>query len=154
MKSKIIPLVAFMLIGCNTFEEETVTTAFIEELDYSLIAEKQLSWNEILSKSKSRYVVYFYSEYCGYCKQVKQEILSYYLKNVDEMYFVDTVKEKAVYKSNDGMLIGTKKISDLYIFGTPFLLEVTDYTVTNWYAGVDSIRLYIDARANNKNNFY
>ena len=81
-------------------------------------------------------------------------VLSYYLNSLDEMYFVDTVKEKAVYKPNDGMLIGTKSILDFYIIGTPFLVEITDYTVTNWYAGVDSIRLYINTRTNNKNNFY
>ena len=66
------------------------------------------------------------------------------------MYFVDTVKQKAIYKSNDGLLIGTKDIADFYIFGTPFLAEITDYTVTNWYAGVDSIRLYISTRSDNK----
>ena len=154
MKSKITPLVLLMLIGCSEPVENVETDVTKTEYEYSITENKQITWNEVLSKSKSRYVVYFYSEYCGYCKQVKQEILSYYLKNVDEMYFIDTVKEKAVYKSNDGMLIGTKNITDFYIFGTPFLVEVTNYTVTNWYAGVDSIRLYIDTRTNNKNNFY
>ena len=154
MKNKITPLVLLMIIGCSEPVENVETDVINAEYEYSITENKQIVWNEVLSKSKSRYIVYFYSEYCGYCKQVKQEILSYYLKYVDEMYFVDTVKEKATYKSNDGMLIGTKNITDFYIFGTPFLVEVTDYTVTNWYAGVDSIRLYIDTRTNNKNNFY
>ena len=74
----------------------------------------------------------------------------YYSKNIDEMFFVDTVKEKAVYKNNDGLLIGTKNNNDFYIFGTPFLVEITNYVVTNWYAGVDSIRLYIASRLDDK----
>ena len=155
MKYKITPLVVLMLIGCSEPVEKTETIVPITEYDYSIIASnKQIEWDEILSKSESRYVVYFYSEYCGYCKQVKQDILSYYIKGIDNMYFVDTVKQKTVYKSNDGLLIGTKNIEDFYIFGTPFLAEITNKTVTNWYAGVDSIRLYISTRSDNKNNFY
>ena len=154
MKHVITPLVALILIGCSEPIENTKTVVINEEYDYSITKKRQITWTEVLSKSQSRYVVYFYNEYCGYCSQVKQDILSYYLNSLDEMYFVDTVKEKAVYKPNDGMLIGTKSILDFYIIGTPFLVEITDYTVTNWYAGVDSIRLYINTRTNNKNNFY
>ena len=154
MKHKIMPLVVLMLMGCNEPVENAQTITPVMEYDYSVASSRQIEWKDILSKKESRYIVYFYSEYCGYCKQVKQEILTYYIKNIDDMYFVDTVKEKAIYKPNDGMLIGTKNIADFYIFGTPFLAEITDKTVTNWYAGVDSIRLYINTRTDNKNNFY
>ena len=143
MKSKITPLVLLMLIGCSEPVENVETDVIKTEYEYSITENKQITWNEVLSKSKSRYVVYFYSEYCGYCKQVKQEILSYYLKNVDEMYFIDTVKEKAVYKSNDGVLIGTKNITDFYIFGTPFLIRLQEYVVSEYYAGTNAILNYI-----------
>ena len=150
MNYKLMPLALLLLLGCKepleVEEKEYVET----EYDYKIVDNRQIAWKDILSKSKDRYVVYFYSEYCGYCKQIKQDILSYYLKDMDEMYFVNTVKEKAVFKSNDGLLTGTKKIEDFYIFGTPFLVEVTDYTITNWYAGVDSIKLYISTRTDNK----
>ena len=150
MNYKLMPLALLLLLGCKepleVEEKEYVET----EYDYKIVDNRQIAWKDILSKSKDRYVVYFYSEYCGYCKQIKQDILSYYLKDMDEMYFVNAVKEKAVFKSNDGLLTGTKKIEDFYIFGTPFLVEVTDYTITNWYAGVDSIKLYISTRTDNK----
>ena len=150
MNYKLMPLALLLLLGCKepleVEEKEYVET----EYDYKIVDNRQIAWKDILSKSKDRYVVYFYSEYCGYCKQIKQDILSYYLKDMDEMYFVNTVKEKAVFKSNDGLLTGAKKIEDFYIFGTPFLVEVTDYTITNWYAGVDSIKLYISTRTDNK----
>ena len=154
MKHKLTPLVVLMLMGCTDPVENVQPDTPIEEYDYSIIASRQIKWKDILSKSESRYVVYFYSEYCGYCKQVKQDILSYYKKDIDDMYFLDTVQENAVYKPNDGLLIGTKNIADFYIFGTPFLAEITNKTVTNWYAGVDSIMLYISTRTDNKNNFY
>ena len=150
MKYKITPLVVLMLIGCSEPIENEETVVEPKEYDYSIISKNQIHWDEVLSQSKSRYVVYFYSEYCAYCKQVKQDILSYYLTNTDEMYFVDTVKEKAIYKSNDGLLIGTTDIEDFYIIGTPFLVEITNYTITNWYAGVESIKLYIATRTDNK----
>ena len=144
MKNKITPLVLLILIGCSEPVENAETDVTKTEYEYSITENKQITWNEVLSKSKSRYVVYFYSEYCGYCKQVKQEVLSYYLKNVDEMYFIDTVKEKAVYKSNDGVLIGTKNITDFYIFGTPFLARLLNHKISNYYVGVKEIRDFIN----------
>ena len=151
MKLKILPLAVLMIAGCGEpVIEDTPIEVEVKELDYSITENHQIIWNDILSKSESRYMVYFYSEYCAYCKQVKQDILSFYSKNIDDLYFLDVVKEKATYKSNDGLLIGTKKIDDFYIFGTPFLVEITNFTVTNWYAGVDAIQLYISTRIDNK----
>ena len=143
-------LVPLLSGGCKPESQTDIVVEEPVELDYSILEKRQINWDEILSKSSSRYIVYFYSEYCAYCKQVKQDVLSYYLMDIDNMYFVNTVSQKATYKSNDGLLIGTKDIKDFYIFGTPFLVEITDYTVTNWYAGVDSIRLYISTRVDNK----
>ena len=151
MKLNLLSLSLLVLVsGCQPINEEDPKEKESVQYEYSITADHQIKWNNILSKSESRYMVYFYSEFCAYCKQVKQDILMYYSKNIDEMFFVDTVKEKAVYKNNDGLLIGTKNINDFYIFGTPFLVEITNYVVTNWYAGVDSIRLYIASRLDDK----
>ena len=151
MKLKCLSLAVLAISGgCNPEITEKPISIETIEYDYSLIESKKIAWNDVLSKSESRYMVYFYSEYCAYCKQIKQDILSYYSKNIDNMYFVDTVNQKAIYKSNDGLLIGTKSMEDFYIFGTPFLVEITNFTVTNWYAGVDSIKLYISTRTDNK----
>ena len=151
MKLIFLSLAVILLTsGCKPDVNMESETEEPIELDYSILEKRQIEWGNILSKRSSRYLVYFYSEYCAYCKQIKQDILSYYLTNTDDMYFVNTVSQKAVYKSNDGLLIGTKDIEKFYIFGTPFLVEVTNYTVTNWYAGVDSIRLYISTRTDNK----
>lgn len=151
MKLIFLSLAVILLTsGCKPDVNMESKTEEPIELDYSILEKRQIEWGNILSKRSSRYLVYFYSEYCAYCKQIKQDILSYYLTNTDDMYFVNTVSQKAVYKSNDGLLIGTKDIEKFYIFGTPFLVEVTNYTVTNWYAGVDSIKLYISTRIDNK----
>ena len=151
MKYIILPLCVFLLTGCPDRKIDNQDTILEPiELDYSITGDKQIAWKDILSKGESRYVVYFYSDYCAYCKQVKQEILSFYETKMDEMYFVNAYEQKAIYKNNDGLLIGTKTIENFYIFGTPFLAEITNYTVTNWYAGVDSIRLYISSRIDNK----
>ena len=143
-------LLLFSVTGCAFEGGETQsigdTPNLDSELDYSIIEKSSIKWNEVFSHSEDRYIVYFYSQYCGYCRTVKQEVLSYYLTKTDAMYFIDAIKEDAIFGKNDGSLIGTKKIEELYILGTPFLLEITDWTVTNWYAGVDSVRLYINTR--------
>ena len=149
MKHKLLlPLSMLLVTGCEGPNNQEVDDSqqIVYELDYQITSDKQIGWNELFDINQPRYMVYFYSEYCGYCKLVKQEVLSYFMKDIDEMYFVNVTNEKAIYKSNDGLLIGTKSINDFYIFGTPFLVEITNRTVTNWYAGVESIRLYIDTR--------
>lgn len=152
MKTRFLPLALLTLVSCEApIQNVEPEVADIEEneLDYQMINERKIEWNDILSKGQDRYVVYFYSEYCGYCRLIKQTVLNYYLLDLDKMFFVDTVEQNAIYKPNNGDLIGSNHINDIYIMGTPFLMEVINNTVTNWYGGVDSIELYINNRKGN-----
>ena len=112
-------------------------------LDYSITSNDQIKWNEVFTQGEARYLVYFYSNYCGYCRSIKEEILNYYLLNKDKIYFVDSIEQKAVYNSPAEKTMGVKNIDDFYIVGTPTLVEITNWMVTNLYVGADNIKLYI-----------
>ena len=148
---KFLPLCLslLLLMGC-TPEKEVQTSIndviLPDVLDYDIAKDDFIKWVDVFNQKDKRYIVYFYSPYCGYCRTVKEDILSYYLLKLEPFYLVDAIAENAVFKSNDGKIIGTNKLEDLYILGTPFLLEITNYRVTNYYAGVESIRLYISTR--------
>ena len=146
MKRKLALLSLLIILGCNTNETNKTNQVEIKEegLDYKITDKNQIEWNDVFDQDDTRYSVYFYSERCGHCKIIKEEILSYYLSKKETMYFVNVTGKDGIYKSNDGFLIGVDNIEDFYIIGTPFLIEITNSTISNWYAGVDSIRKYIE----------
>ena len=143
---KITALALVVLIGCspskNTQEvnEEKQPEKVI--LDYSAVT-TSIKWVEVFEQEEDRYLVYFYSETCGYCKNIKEEFISYYLLNKEKIYFVDAIKENAVFHGGASALLGVNCIEDFYVPGTPFLAEITNWAVTNYYAGMEAIRMYV-----------
>ena len=149
MKKSLFLLSTLFLLSCSIGGKGDISKSdeiLANKYEYAITEKDQISWEDIFAQEEKRYIVYFYSEYCGYCKMVKDEVLSYYLTNIDCMYFIDTVKQEAVYKTNSGNLIGMNSIDDFYISGTPFIAEITSHVVTNIYSGIESIRLYISTR--------
>lgn len=148
---KITALALIVLVGCSpskTVEDVNKEDPPTESvLDYSIV-ETSISWVDVFEQIEERYLVYFYSEYCGYCRNIKEEFLSYYLLNKEKIYFVDAIKEKAVYHSGAEGIIGIDNIDDYYIPGTPFLVEFTNWQVTNYYMGMEAIRMYVSQKNN------
>lgn len=141
---KLILLSMTLLTSCSAGVVEEVPTVIVPEYDYSITKDDQIKWNDLFSQKEERYLVYFYSEYCGYCKSIKQEVLSYYLLNKEKMYFLDAIKEDAVFKSPANDIIGLTSIDNFHIAGTPMIVEFIELTVTNLYVGCDNIRLYFN----------
>lgn len=143
---KLFLLSTLLVISCTPETNEPV----IEEkedlkLDYSIAENDHIIWDEIFSREEKRYMVYFYSNYCGYCRMLKEDILNYYLLNKEKMYFVNAIEENAVFGTPASGIIGLKCIEDFYIAGTPALVEFTNWTVTNLYSGLDNIKMYIES---------
>ena len=104
----------------------------------------KISWSDVFNKEDDRYLVYFYSEECGYCASIKDEMLNYFEVTTYQMYFVDILNnEDVVIKHTGDSPVGLTSAEELFILGTPSLLEIEDKTVTNYYAGVNAIRGFI-----------
>ena len=58
------------------------------------------------------------------------------LKNKQRMYFVCTDYD-VVFGQGD--ISGVDNIDNFYILGTPFLVKIMEYTVTEYYAGTKAI---------------
>ena len=136
MKKMILTLLSVPLISCV----QTANNTIIE--DYSDV-ETSISWYEVFSFN-GEYLVYFYSEHCAHCKEIKNEVLYYYSKHIETMYFVCT-DEYAVFSKGDN-LIGMTSIDDFYILGTPFLIRIYEKELVNYYAGSSKIAEYIDMK--------
>lgn len=138
-KVKLFLLSATILSSCAAASPPAVEEKI--SYDYIEIENSKISWNGILSKEEDTYKVYFYSLSCGYCRELKDEIISYYLKGLETLYFVCT-DEHAVFARGD--IIGVNNIDDFHILGTPYLVEIKNKTVFSAYAGLTSIRNYLE----------
>ena len=142
---KILLLSVLIITGCMNNTKPVENEEQEVYLDYSITEKDQIKWADVFLQSEERYMVYFYSETCGYCRILKEDILNYYLLNKEKIYFMDAIKENATFKSPASGMIGISCIDNFYIAGTPILVEFTKWTVTNLYAGIDDVKMYIDS---------
>ena len=119
-----------LLIGCSQNIEPI-------KHNYHEIKDALISWSDIFIQKEDSYYVYFYSELCGHCTSIKQDVISFYLKETYTMYFVCTDYEKVIGPKGD--IRGIDNIDDFYIFGTPFMVKLVDHIVTSYYSGSSEI---------------
>ena len=136
---KIISLVIPLLILCGCKSNQTTE----ESHNYHEIKDRIIEWNYIFEQEEDDYLVYFYSERCGYCNEIKQDIIRFYLNEYMPMYFVCTDYDVVIGPKSD--LTGVDNIDDFFIFGTPFLSRLLNHKVANYYVGVSEIRNYISS---------
>lgn len=129
MKRWYIVVIVTLLLGMSGCEGE-------ELLDYSDFEDvRQLSYDAGETKENERYILYYYSENCGHCSDVKQEILTFF-QTFDHLnvYLLDTGAEEV------------KDVSRYDEFvGTPSLFIIADGEVIESYVGSQEIRSFIES---------
>ena len=115
--------------------------------NYHEIKDSQISWSDIFVQEEDSYYVYFYSELCGHCSDIKQDVISFYLKEEYVLYFVCTDYEKVTGPKKD--LKGIDNIDEFYIFGTPFMVLLDDHIISDYYVGSSEILELISILENN-----
>ncbi len=133
MKKLILTTLITVLASCSS--SETI------KHNYHEIKDHLISWSDIFVQEEDTYLVYFYSERCGHCNELKQDILSYYFKEITPMYFICTDIEIVIGPPKD--LLEISDINEFYIFGTPFLTLINDGTVADYYVGKAQILDFI-----------
>ena len=136
-KSILLPFTLF-IVACSDIQDFDKPINY----DYDLIADYQIKWNDIFKQNKEDYYLYFYSPTCGYCDQIKNDVISYFLNNKDDVYFV-VDNDDFVIGSDASKTIGVDNIDSFFILGTPSLVEISDGKVTLNIAGVKNIKEYL-----------
>ena len=131
--SLVVPLM--LLVGCSNTQKK------IESHNYHEIKNDLIDWGDIFEQQEKDYLVYFYSERCGHCNSIKNDIISYYQTTTNKLYFVCTDYDVIYGPQKD--LKGIDNIDDFYIFGTPFLVRIQNYIVSEYYAGTTAILNYL-----------
>lgn len=134
INSLVIPLL--LITGCTANQSKSI------KHNYHETKEALITWSDVFNQPEHDYLVYFYSERCGHCNEIKNQVIDYYLSSINAMYFVCTDIE-AVF-GQQGEIIGVSNIEEFYILGTPFLIEIHEYVVMNYYAGTRAILDFIN----------
>ena len=134
LTSLILPV--FILTGCQPNQKTEV------KHNYHEIKDSLIPWSDVFNQPEHNYLVYFYSERCGHCNSIKNQVISYYLTTDESMYFVCTDIDAVFGSQSD--LTGVDNITDFYIFGTPFLVRLVEYAVSMYYVGATAISNYFD----------
>ena len=135
---KFFPLLV-LLTGCGTADQEIYQQPLV--LDYP--EESQIVWEDVLKQEDELYYVYFYSLTCGYCANLKAQMLEYNQTTTNVLYFCN-VTDGFMYKENVNSVIGCNEISEFGIVGIPSLIEITKNTVSNYFLGISAITVFIE----------
>lgn len=122
-----------LLYSCSS----TKTEASID-YDYTDVSSLTICWDDIFKVQLERYFVYIYSSTCGHCNEIKQDVISYALSNINTLYFVSFTKSIPIV--NDRFYpIGKDNVEDLGIVGTPSMFLIVNHIVEENYVGKKEI---------------
>ena len=138
IKSLLLSII-FLFLSCSNYEPN--------KHNYHEIKDYNINWSDIFIQDDDDYLVYFYSERCGHCNEIKQDVISFSLEDIFPLYFICTDIEVIIGPTKD--LIGVDSIDDFYIFGTPFLIRIYQHAIASYYVGSNEVKDYISILKNN-----
>lgn len=85
-------------------------------------------FSEVLKQDEDKYLIYYYSESCGYCQQIKDTVLDFAFENNADMkvYLVDAYNVEGDTNPFEGL-------------GTPSMFVVEDGAITATFRGASDI---------------
>ena len=128
-----------LVLGCKSNRTSINSESIEEEIvyDYDLVIDKTINWSDIFNQQLEKYLVYVFSETCGHCNEIKEDIIKQALVRED-FFFVSYSKEISASEDVTNT-IGKSKISEISILGTPALLGVENGILISNVAGQKAI---------------
>ena len=132
-----------IVASCSPIRETTNNKNVIEQEE--IIKNQSISWFDALNQKENNYIVFVYSETCGYCHDMMDEIIDFAKSEILVTYFING----QIYKvpiSNE-IKENIADINQLSILGTPTIIEIDNKIVVNNIAGIDKcLNFLIDKR--------
>ena len=83
-------LAAAMFVSCSPAQNEQSNKNASTE--YEIPIEQEIFLKDCLSQNESQYLVFFHSETCSHCKEIRGDVLSFCEANLTKIYFLDIKK--------------------------------------------------------------
>lgn len=134
MRHLIFPcLSACLLLTCCAKEKPKEEQIF----EYEDVKNLTIEWKEMFLLEKDDYYAYIYSETCGHCREIKQDVISKALKT-ENIFFIPFTKEIPII-SDPKVAIGKSDFESLGIIGTPTLFRIQNHMISEQYVGSHDI---------------
>ena len=131
-----------VVVACSPVVDTTNEEKRYE--DCTIIQSHQIAWPDVLNQKENNYIVFFYSETCGYCHEMLNEIVDFANSDILETYFVNCSTNKVTISEDYG--IGISNIEELSIKGTPSIIEVFDKVVVANVPGLENCLTYLNEK--------
>lgn len=132
-----------IVVSCSPIRETTNNKNIVEQEE--IIKNKEIPWLEALNQKENHYIIFVYSETCGHCHDMMDEIIDFAKSGILVTYFINTRKNEVPVSRE--IIENTTDITELSILGTPTILEIESKTVIKNIAGIDKcLTFLIDKR--------
>ena len=149
MKNFLLTLLTLpLLIGCSAGKNVIGLKEENKALDYSNFSELKIEWNSLFLPAKSQYFVYIYSISCLHCEKIKPDVLSYVNADKEHFYLIEYSEEIPI-GMNASLTIGKEEVEEIFILGTPTLLEISNHFLALNIAGEKEIVDYLSLLPHN-----
>ena len=145
-------LLTALFASCSPAESEQKSKNAFSE--YNVPTSQKIEWSNCLSQNEDHYLVFFYSETCSHCHEIMGDVLAFNEAKILPMFFLDTKASdiKIPISNNTDLTIGANSVDDLFIAGTPTIIEVENWIVKDNIAGSDNCLTFLnEQRLLNKN---
>ena len=155
MKLHTLPLLlAAVFTSCSPSKSESTSKNAVQE--YEIVYKQEISLSECLSQKEEQYLVFFYSDTCGHCKEIIEDVVLFATSDIMKMYFLNVTKnENKINRCPaDEITTGIDRVDNLKIVGTPTIIEVEEGITTMNIAGKDDCLKFLNeltANAKDKN---
>ena len=142
----LLPLIT-LIVSCKP------QTSSNSKIDYGIMERQSVTWAECLSQTESNYLVFFYSETCSSCREIKRDVVVFATSNVVKTYFLDVAKPINNVQTcpEDEIVVGVDNIEDLYIVATPTFIEVENGRTTVNVVGKERCLGLLETLQNSQN---
>ena len=144
-KLRILPFVLTVLFAsCSPAKSEQMSKNTFSE--YKQAIDPKIMWSDCLSQNEDHYLVFFYSDTCAHCHEIMGDVLLFKEANILKMYFLNTREQdiKIPISINTDSTIGIDATDDLFIAGTPTIIEVESWKVKANVAGTDNCLTFLN----------
>lgn len=132
-----------IVVSCSPIRETTNNKNIVEQEE--IIKNKEIPWLEALNQKENHYIIFVYSETCGHCHNMMDEIIDFAKSDILVTYFINTRKNEVTVSRE--IIENTTDITELSILGTPTILEIESKTVIKNIVGIDKcLTFLIDKR--------
>lgn len=128
------------LLMCALFTFSCAKSA--SPLDYDDFSSSFIYWEDVFKQKEMKYYIYFYSEHCYYCQQIKEKMLKT-IKNATTTCYLLVYNDAIPIGDEIDQTIGASTIEQLWFGGTPTLLQIKANIVTKNILGAQKIADYL-----------